>query len=176
MTIESCQAFCLAKNYPLAGLEYSAECYCGMTLSSGSAVGNTGCTMKCSGNSTEYCGGPNRLSVYNNTAYVAPYILPSIGSYNLKGCYTDSGPTRALSGYSFTNATAMTEEMCVGTCQAKGYSMAGIEYGRECYCDNALATSSTGAANGIKECQAMFCPGNSKEYCSAGNRLLVYSM
>jgi hypothetical protein len=131
--------------------------------------------MKCSGNSTEYCGGSSRLSVYNNTAYVAPSILPSIGDYNLKGCYTDSTASRGLSAYSFVNGTGMTEELCVTTCQAKGYSIAGIEYGRECYCDNAIASSSTLAPGGIADCQAMFCPGNKKEYCAAGSRLLVYS-
>jgi hypothetical protein len=130
--------------------------------------------MKCSGNSSEICGGPNRLSVYNYTSYVAPKMLSSIGPYNLKGCFTDSTASRGLNAFAFANSTGMTEELCVNTCQAKGFSVAGIEYGIECFCGNALASTSLSAA--LTDCQAMFCPGNTKEYCSAGNRLLVYSI
>lgn len=42
---------------------------------------------------------------------------------------------RALTGYSFSN-DQMTVGSCVSTCASKGYSMAGIEYGRECYCES----------------------------------------
>jgi hypothetical protein len=107
------------------------------------------------------------------------------------------GSGRSLRGYSFTNATGMTEELCVGTCQAKGYAWAGVEYSQECeyqrsatvvfstcgnpcsmltlrttgYCDSSLAAASSKVAD--SQC-SMLCTGNKREYCGAGNLLSVY--
>jgi hypothetical protein len=177
MTIESCQAFCLSKNLPLAGLEYARECYCGTALQSYSAVGYTGCNMPCAGNaagSTAICGGSSRLSVYNYTAYTPPMLVPSVNAvktYKLQGCYTEPNGARALPNYSFSNSTAMTAEYCVSGCQQKGYTWAGMEYGQECWCANALNANSVKVADG--QCN-MLCPGNKREYCGAGSRLAVY--
>jgi hypothetical protein len=107
--------------------------------------------MKCSRNSSKYCGGSSRLSAYNCTSFVAPSMLQNIGMYRLKGCFTDSTSARGLSLYSFTNGTGMSEELCVATCQAKGYGMAGIEYAKECYCGKALARTSVAAPGGIAD-------------------------
>jgi hypothetical protein len=41
MTVKACQSYCLDKNYPLAGLEYSTQCCCGLLLGSYSTVGYT---------------------------------------------------------------------------------------------------------------------------------------
>ena len=68
MTIESCMGFCAGKGLALAGMEYAGECYCGNQLGKGSSAGaSTACTMACAGNSTEWCGGPSALSVWNVT-------------------------------------------------------------------------------------------------------------
>jgi hypothetical protein len=173
MTVEACQSYCLGKNYPLAGVEYSTECYCGLSLSYNSSVGRTGCTMACKGNSSEICGGSSRLSVYNFTSYVYPQIVPSVGAYTQPACFTDSQAARGLSSYSFASTTSMTVETCVTGCQAKGYVKAGVEFGSECYCGNTLATTSTPV--GISDCMASFCTGNLTEFCGGGKRLLVYS-
>jgi WSC domain len=63
MTLESCAAFC--SGYTYFGAEYGRECYCGNTFNQGSTVApSTDCSMLCAGNSSEYCGAGNRLSVY----------------------------------------------------------------------------------------------------------------
>src|SRR6266851_4167521 len=50
---------------------------CGTSFSNGGAPTPAGdCNMACSGNSSETCGGPNRLNVYNYTGT----NLPPIGS------------------------------------------------------------------------------------------------
>lgn len=100
-------------------------------------------------------------------------MLASIGSYNLKGCYTDSTAARVLTGFTVTNSTGMTEEFCVETCRERGYGLAGLEFGKECYCGNTLARSAVMV--GMTDCMTLYCPGNKKEFCSAGNRLLIYS-
>jgi len=174
MTIQACQAFCLSKNLPLAGLEYGRECYCGTALTSYSAVGFTGCNMACAGSpkgSPDICGGSSRLSVYNYTAYVPPQLVPTVGTYKLQGCYGEPSGKRALPSYSFVNATSMSAELCVTGCQTKGYTWAGMEYGQECWCANALDANAPKLAN--SQCN-MLCPGNQREYCGAGSKLAVY--
>jgi hypothetical protein len=65
MTSAACGRFCLNRGFLVFGTEYSSECYCGNALEPSSAVAPAGeCGMKCSGDATEMCGGPNRLSVY----------------------------------------------------------------------------------------------------------------
>src|SRR5260370_36942048 len=46
---------------------------CGTTIANGGApTPPSDCSMVCSGNSSEFCGGPYRLTVYNNTGTVLP--------------------------------------------------------------------------------------------------------
>ena len=80
---------------------------------------------------------------------------------------------RAISSYSVTSTAAMTVEMCTGACSAKGYAIAGIEYGSQCFCGDSISTSSSVVAD--SQCEVMLCPGNAKEWCSAGSRLQVYT-
>ncbi|KAF9879202.1 copper radical oxidase [Colletotrichum karsti] len=65
MTVAKCTASCQAQGFILAGVEYSGECYCGNKPVNGGAPAVDGCNMVCSGNSSEFCGGPNRLNVYD---------------------------------------------------------------------------------------------------------------
>lgn len=63
MTLESCATFC--ESYLYFGVEYSRECYCGNSFNNGSiAAPSADCSMVCSGNGLEFCGGGNRLSSY----------------------------------------------------------------------------------------------------------------
>jgi hypothetical protein len=65
MTIKSCAAYCAASNSNYFGVEYFSECYCGKVLASESTLQATSdCSYLCSGNSEEYCGGSNRLNLY----------------------------------------------------------------------------------------------------------------
>ncbi|MCJ1473472.1 hypothetical protein MMC13_002123 [Lambiella insularis] len=67
-TVGLCAAACTGFVY--FGMEYSNQCYCGNTIGPGtSEVTGTspeinGCSMPCRGSSTEYCGGINRLDLY----------------------------------------------------------------------------------------------------------------
>ncbi|MCJ1306581.1 hypothetical protein MMC25_000224 [Agyrium rufum] len=171
MTIETCQSYCLSQNLPLAGLEYADECHCGTALQSNSTLGFTGCNMPCAGNSSEMCGGSSRLSVYNYTLYTPPQLVSKAGNFSLQGCFSEPAGGRALGAYTFTNTTNMTTEICVEGCQVKGYSFAGLEYGQECWCANALNSASAQVAN--SQCNKL-CSGTSTEYCGAANLIAVY--
>lgn len=66
----------------------------------------------------------------------------------------------------------MTIEMCVAYCAGLGYSIAGAQYGTQCYCDNDIVAGGTQAPN--SDC-SMACAGDSTEICGNGNRNSVYS-
>ncbi|KAK3674902.1 hypothetical protein LTR78_005246 [Recurvomyces mirabilis] len=88
MTLEKCGNFCQGSQY--FGIEYSSECYCGNSLSSSSIAASSDCNMLCSGDSTEFCGAGNRLTVYQNTTWVAPSKTSS--SSAASGTPTATGP------------------------------------------------------------------------------------
>lgn len=60
-TIELCEAACMGYTY--FGMEYSNQCFCGNTINAGSvnqsssSPSTNGCSMPCTGNRNEYCGG-----------------------------------------------------------------------------------------------------------------------
>jgi WSC domain len=74
-TVESCLQQCQAKNLPYCGVEYGNQCY-GGTLTAANLTALTapsqgsqdplarGCNTPCKGNTTEACGGANRILVY----------------------------------------------------------------------------------------------------------------
>ncbi|KAF1827885.1 WSC-domain-containing protein [Dissoconium aciculare CBS 342.82] len=72
-TIANCLSACAAAGYTYCGEEYYAECYGSNTAPSASSVAPgssdplaAGCSFPCRGNSTEACGGANRVLVYVN--------------------------------------------------------------------------------------------------------------
>ena len=88
MTNEECTSFCYSNGLPYAGTEYSDECYCGQTLATGgTSTAATDCAMACSGNSTEVCGGPNRLTLYKTNAITGPGVNPGVNGFQSIGCY-----------------------------------------------------------------------------------------
>ncbi|XP_038050906.1 WSC domain-containing protein 2-like [Patiria miniata] len=51
-------------SYQYMGLEFGNECFCGRNVDYGRHGSRSGCTMACEGNSSETCGGRNRIEVY----------------------------------------------------------------------------------------------------------------
>lgn len=99
-SIEACSLGCAGYTY--FGVEYSAECYCGMIINAGSSLITgtspdlTQCNMMCSGNSSEYCGGPNRLNMYQNT----PMVSASLSITSTSGMPTSSTSITSISAAS----------------------------------------------------------------------------
>lgn len=150
------------------------------------------------GSGTEICGGRSRLSVYTNTALSDTKPSPMkqvVAGYAYQGCYTDpSAALRALRGYSTSaspsggSGTGMTQELCVSTCSGRGYKLAGVEYGRECYCGNEIMMNNLQgggggggkAAVGVQqtadgECN-MPCAGDRDEVCGGSSRIGVWML
>jgi len=57
----------------------------------------------------------------------------------------------------------MTVEICLDACQAQQYTLAGLQYGQECWCSPLPATT-TLPDEPLSNC-AMPCNGNAQEYC-----------
>lgn len=102
--------------------------------------------MLCAGNSSEYCGGPNRIDMYrlNSSAPIptatgptpvskptgGPITVQSAGLYVYFGCYADNTNGRALTGLVNPESGAgNTIEACATACA--GYEYMGVEYGAE---------------------------------------------
>ncbi|OCF31583.1 hypothetical protein I317_07683 [Kwoniella heveanensis CBS 569] len=179
MTVEKCLAYCDNYNMPLAGLEYSGECYCGNVLGNGASLSNKAtCNMPCNGDNDRTCGGSGALSLYvstksNAASLSSDYTSTAISlpyGWSSMGCYKEGKTGRALDGWSYSTP-ALNTATCINYCKNKGYSMAGLEYGGECYCDNAFRN---GAGETATTCN-MPCSGGPGENCGGAGVLQVYS-
>lgn len=91
------------------------------------------------------------------------------------GCYTDSTSPRALASYATSSTSSNSPSWCQSTCLTAGYSLAGVEYGFQCFCANSITTSSSsGVSVAASDCSEV-CPGNSSQTCGNGNRIYIYS-
>jgi len=124
----------------------------------------------CRGDPSEVggCGGPYIASTYarENSKFVIPALVPSVGSWKGLGCYNDSTSARALEV--MVDAGNTTVESCVAACQARGFFLAGLEFGRECWCGSELRHGSAffGDDNGIEH--GNFRPSPNAAYCNMG--------
>ncbi|KAL2423947.1 hypothetical protein ABEF95_010356 [Exophiala dermatitidis] len=188
MTLELCAQTAQTSNRKYFGLEYAGECWAGDTLAStASAIADTNCNMKCKGNAGEICGGSNALSLFENKQYIKPSNPASVNAnstaqYAYQGCYTEGSGGRALGGsgsgtsYSTTDGTSMSVDLCVQTCNTRGFTWAGVEYAKECYCNiGGPVNGAVLAAGGDGDC-SMLCVGNKTEYCGGSSRVSVYQL
>jgi len=177
MTVEACVNYCNDNSESFAGLKNGQACYCGnIPTESASITSDSACNSPCVGNSSEICGGSDSLSLYWNGLGVqgAPTFLQQFGAWNLSGCFSDSNDARTLTvqvsvtGGQYNNSVGS----CVPACEAAGYSIAGVEFAQQCWCDNKINNQ----AKTIDENSCdLPCSGNSFEYCGGANSLLIYS-
>lgn len=160
MTIEKCTTACLSQGYNIAGVEYGNECFCDNSFQNyGALVTDGRCNMPCKGNANQTCGGPNGLS-----------ILKFTGWYS-QGCYNDTVGVRTLN-YAQYGLGDLTVDKCTAACKTAGYTIAGMEYANECFCDNAFENYGAPVTDG--RCY-MACKGNSGQTCGGPNGLSIYT-
>jgi hypothetical protein len=170
--------------------------YCGNTLQAGSVPAPlTDCNFICPGNQYEYCGAGARLEMYKNSAAPssptasgssatsATLATPSppsvsssapIGKFTYQGCYIDGVNGRILNHQQPDNQQ-LTQESCVALCAAAGYTIAGVEYAVQCFCDTAIYNG--GALDPNQADCTTPCSGNSKEMCGGPNgRMGLYAI
>lgn len=175
MTIELCQAACQSAGYALAGVEFSQECYCANALTScgiPAPEGNAGCNMVCQGNKAEICGGPNRLNLFSQESG-PPALLPPIvpTGWSNQGCWIDNVNARILS-FKAPDDPALTISKCTALCAGMGYSIAGMQFSVQCFCDTQLRNGALPASPA--ECTSK-CSGCAGEICGGSSRNSVWS-
>jgi hypothetical protein len=89
-------------------------------------------------------------------------LLHSLSLPSSEGCYTEGTSGRALQGYSTSNTTSMTPNLCISICAGKGFSFAATEWAQECFCGSELMAGSTNAGSPV--C-AHKCTGNKNSIC-----------
>ncbi|THG96101.1 hypothetical protein EW026_g5677 [Hermanssonia centrifuga] len=188
-TIESCTDACFNAGYPLAGAEFADQCFCGLGFSNDGGPANlTDCNMPCSGNSSEFCGGPNRLNVYNFTGTLphgpAPVgggggggtpVFPVVSGlpkpWKYAGCYVDGAFGRVISDELPDNQN-LTIGSCIQSCDSQNFTLAGIEFADQCFCGNEMIDGAV--LSNDTDCN-MGCAGNATEACGGPNRLSIYT-
>lgn len=110
------------------------------------------------------CGASYTLGLYGPTA--AHPI-----TYAYLGCAIDyAAPNRVLPSLEVTNSL-ITPTYCQTACSLAGYIFAGVEYGNQCFCSNALPTT----VNAVSDTQcSMACSGDSSQKCGGSYRIGVY--
>ena len=153
--------------------------------------------MTCDGNPNEYCGGPDRLDLYTGTATTptstaggggggggggtstGPTPTPTgddgatlPAGWKYDGCWVDNLDGRILRNQQPDN-DELTAESCINKCIGLGFTVAGMEYAVQCFCDTEIVNEGALAQN-QGDCSTP-CPGNANEMCGAGNRLNVFN-
>lgn len=103
----------------------------------------------------------------------APTSASSVAEgWSYAGCYADV-QARVLTGIKLANLGqhAVSNTKCVDYCEAKGFSVAGTEYGGECFCDSAL----DGAVKIDESRCSMVCEGDGQQICGGSMALSIYS-
>ena len=167
MTPASCIAFCNNKRYPFAGVELGQECYCGYVIGAGSEKKNdTECDFICPGALGEACGAGFRLNVFYNRLLDYAHTNPGPPGTSRMGCLTDDIYARALSVLQ-ASEDGLTVAQCTSSCKAAGHTLAGLEFGRECFCGDTIDNNATTTEEGCD----MPCTGDRTEFCGGADRL-----
>ncbi|KAG5760064.1 hypothetical protein H9Q72_011817 [Fusarium xylarioides] len=95
----------------------------------------------------------------NATKEISPPKWPFTDVTNTKkfrylGYAKDSYGSRSLN-MAQTSADNMTIESCLEYCEHQGYLFAGLEYGRECYCGNAVDKNKLPVKGQLGKCDAL---------------------
>lgn len=195
MTVELCQSYCTKRGYRYSGLEAGTQCWCDVAVNPTALLNYSNvayqCDHKCPGNFTEYCGGGQFMSVYNNTdpsfvpttdlsnSVYQMTVTPAPYAKNYLGCASEGTNGRALNGTTYSS-TNMTIESCAKFATVtNNYALYGLEYANQCWAGNALASGSqiidnlTAPVIGV-DCD-MRCTGNFSEVCGGFGTLSVYN-
>ncbi|KAI0058608.1 copper radical oxidase [Artomyces pyxidatus] len=192
-SVQTCTDACFASGYSLSGMEFADECYCATSIANGGVPEPaTDCSMTCSGNSSEFCGGPNRLNVYNYTGTDLPPISNPGGgggggggggapvfpvtsglppSWEYAACYVDNAHGRIFSTELPDNQN-LTVENCIASCASQNFTLSGVEFSVQCFCGNTLINGAVESTDA--DCN-MGCGANATEACGGPNRLSVYT-
>ncbi|TKX24210.1 hypothetical protein C1H76_3573 [Elsinoe australis] len=91
-----------------------------------------------------------------------------------QGCAQDNVGSRSLTGYNniySTDQATTSVDTCMKACA--GFQYMGLEYGKQCFCGNSIASDRAPQASLAGQCN-MPCNGNSTQICGGGSQLSLY--
>ena len=97
----------------------------------------------------------------------APVATGLPTGFQYKGCYVD-GPGFRIMNYQQADDQAMTIASCSKKCADAGYTIAGMEYSYQCFCDNVIRMNGS-LASSDSECNTN-CAGNANQKCGGVGR------
>lgn len=83
MTQRICAKFCISKEYIYSGVQSNSECYCANFYGKYRKRPESECLLRCSGNSTESCGGFMRNNVFRASS-IDRWIISIAKNLNIK--------------------------------------------------------------------------------------------
>ncbi|KAF8609286.1 WSC-domain-containing protein [Ceratobasidium sp. AG-I] len=99
--------------------------------------------------------------------------LPS--GWSARGCVTDAPPpSRALE--QSHNDAALTPAACIKSCAASGYTLAGTQFSKECWCGGALNSTGGAGENAAASACNMPCAGDASQTCGGNYHLNLYAL
>ncbi|KAM5364725.1 hypothetical protein ACJZ2D_011376 [Fusarium nematophilum] len=161
MTPSKCLGACSDQGFPLAGIEYGGECYCGNVLANDTVkVDASECSMNCNGDSSFKCGGPSRLSLFVSEDMLS---LQPCGwkpaadggrqlnafktcAKNVASCFQKAGWPGALDCFDFSKWCDNVQGFCASTCSR----------GRSCNKNSCLNQNKPQNGNSIRTTTSVF--------------------
>lgn len=107
-----------------------------------------------------------------NSTIPGPSMQTYAGNMTYQGCWSDMASVPAMRLRLYDDSTIASVDACTQACSDKGYRMAGLEYGTQCFCDNTLDSSSLPALD--TGC-TFPCGANANQVCGDYSRLSVYA-
>lgn len=91
------------------------------------------------------------------------------------GCALDpAGRPRTLLGDSISDAEGMTVERCIDHCRTSGFSVAGLEFSRQCFCDNKISPNRLLDQKMMGFACDMPCAGAKSQTCGGASLISLY--
>ncbi|PSS37504.1 hypothetical protein PHLCEN_2v711 [Hermanssonia centrifuga] len=109
---------------------------------------------------------PNAAAVPN----FQPTTPPLSAGWADVGCIAEGTNGRALTGATMS-AHNMTLNVCAGFCQSKGFKLAGVEFGDECYCGNSFSNGASATTVPSDQCSTGCAANSLYAKCGGPNRL-----
>jgi hypothetical protein len=153
---KACTSLCADRGFVLAGVEYGRECFCGNAYvdSAGPLTAPEAecksescftrsnryiwlmhCLLACTGGDGSLkCGAGSRIQIYKYTGVPKALALPTRWK-QIFACAQDSSD-RVFGDLTKVDIVSNTPATCAAICYGRGYKLAGVEYGSECYCGN----------------------------------------
>jgi hypothetical protein len=111
-------------------------------------------------------------SLVSSVSSPAPVATGVPKGFEYKGCYVD-GPGYRIMNYQQSDDQSMTIGSCASKCAAAGYSIAGMEYSTQCFCDNVIRMGGA-PAKSESDCSNS-CGGDTSTKCGGPDRLSIWS-